>query len=182
MLELELPERRYFDESTRKFFTKPPMTLRFEHSLLSLSKWESIWEVPFLSRTSKTDEQLRSYLKCMSFDPITDDTIARLTETHYTELQKYLGAKHSATWFNDEGSGGGTGQTVTSELIYFWMASYNIPFECESWQLPRLMNLIKIASIKNDTDPKKNRRSRSQMLSERAALNAKRRAEAGNGG
>lgn len=182
MLELEIPRQRFYDESNAKFLWREAVTLQFEHSLLSLSKWESIWEVPFLSRTPKSEIQMLSYLKCMSLAPVSDEVINRLGPKEYERLQKYLGAKHSATWFSDEGSGASSSQIVTSELVYYWMAAYNIPFECESWNLSRLMNLIKIASIKNDTDPKKNRRSRSQMLNERAALNAKRRAETGSTG
>lgn len=177
MLEIEIPETEVFDEKTSKLYKLPAVSLRLEHSLLSLSKWEEMWETPFLSNTKKTTDQLVSYVKLMSETPLDDSVLARFTNENYTKLNNYLNAKHSATWFSDEGSTTGAKQTVTSELIYYWMTAFNIPFECEKWPLARLMNLIKIAQIKNDTDQKKSGRPKSQMLSERAALNAKRREE-----
>ena len=178
MLEIEIPETEVFDEKTSKLYKLPAVSLRLEHSLLSLSKWEEIWETPFLSNTKKTTDQLVSYVKLMSETPLDDSVLARFTSENYKKLNNYLNAKHSATWFSDEGSTTGAKQTVTSELIYYWMTAFNIPFECERWPLARLMNLIKIAQIKAEQqNPKKNKRPQSQMLSERAALNAKRREE-----
>lgn len=182
MLELKLESTRFFNEENNKFFRVPEIKLELEHSLLSLSKWESIWEVPFLSQTKKNIEQIRSYVECMSDEPIGEETLARLTELHYKEITHYIERKHSATWFSDEGKPTPSSQAVTAELIYYWMTASNIPFEAERWPLARLMNLIKICSIKNNQDPKKSKRSRSQMLSERAALNAKRKAELGTNG
>ena len=177
MLELVLPETELFDEKNSKIIRLPKSTLRLEHSLLSLSKWESVWEVPFISREPKTREQLMSYIAIMSLDPISVEDLQRLESVHFETINEYLERKHSATWFSDTGSKGGTGRTITSELIYYWMTSYNVPFVCETWPLARLMNLIRIAQIKaEEADPnRKNKRPSSTMLSERAALNAKRR-------
>lgn len=109
-------------------------------------------------------------------------TLSRLTSEHYEKLNAYLSSKQSATWFSEPPGQKKSTQTVTSELIYFWMTTYNIPFECENWPFPRLMNLIRIASIKNDPEKGKKKRNKSQMLSERAMLNKKRREELGTTG
>lgn len=143
-----------------------------------MSKWETIHEIPFFSRASqKTLSQMKSYIECMSAEPIPPMVLHGLNQEHFETLGAYLEARHSATWFSDEGDQGPQTQTVTSELIYYWMTAQNIPFECERWPLKRLMNLIKIASIKNTVkDPKKKSTVTPRMLNERAALNAKRRA------
>lgn len=180
MLEIAIEETEFFNEKSMKLIRVPSVTLRLEHSLRSLSKWETFWEIPFYSDKKKTPEQLLSYVSQMSEDPIDDFTLSRFGKDEFDKLNKYLGSKLSATWFSDEGDEKpGRGPIVTSELIYYWMTAFNIPFECDTWPLPRLMNLIKIAQIKAEQQNpnKKNRRPKSQMLSERAALNAKRRAD-----
>lgn len=177
MLKIEIPETEFFDERTSKIVRLSPAVIRLEHSLLSISKWEMIWNVPFLGKEKKTKEQINSYIEQMCLDPVDPSLLSRLGQTELNKINEYLEAKHSATWFSDEPKGSGSSPVVTSELIYYWMTAFGIPFECEKWPLSRLMNLIKIAQIKQDAqDPKKKRRS-STMLSERAALNAKRRAE-----
>ena len=177
MLEIKIPEAELFDERTSKLIRLPEVVLHLEHSLRSLSKWETRWGIPFLSNTKKTREQLVSYVSLMSEIPIDESVLDRFGPEQYQALNDYLNAKHSATWFSEEPKSASGNKTVTSELIYYWMTAFNIPFECDAWPLARLMNLIKIAQIKNDTDPKKRNKPKSQMLSERAALNAKRKAE-----
>lgn len=183
MLEIQIPETEVFDEATSKLFKLPAVTLRLEHSLLSVSKWETIHEIPFLSNTKKTNEQLMSYVRLMSLGPIEDSVLGRLGPKQYEEINNHLNAKHSATWFSDDGSQSNSRQTVTSELIYYWMTAFGIPFECETWPFSRLMNLIRIAQIKqSEQDPKNKNRPKSRMLSERAALNKKRREAANSKG
>lgn len=182
MLELHLPAEEVFDRKESKIYKLPEITLRLEHSLLTISKWETIWELPFLSEEKKTNDQLHSYVSIMAGGNLEEETLNRLGQSHYEKLNTYLNAKHSATWFSDPPNQRKSTQTVTSELIYFWMTTYNIPFECENWPFARLMNLIRIASIKNDPDKGKKKRNKSQMLSERAMLNQKRREELGTTG
>lgn len=175
MLEIHLPEQEYFDRRNSKIKAVPEIHLVLKHSLLTISEWETIWEVPFLSQSQKTTEQLHSYISIMAGTELSEQTLDRFTRADYKKIRDFLNAKHSATWFNDKPGKGGRTQITTTELIYYWMTIYNIPFKCEEWPLSRLMNLIRIASIKNDPEPKK--RNRTEMLNERAALNAKRRAE-----
>lgn len=176
MLELHVAESQFYDEATKKLVRLPAVSLRLEHSLLSLSKWESEWEIPFLSQTKKTPKQLYSYVAMMSQEPVDQKVLAALTTENFDQINEYLTAKHSATWFSDDDQKAGARQTVTSELIYYWMTALNIPYTCETWPLQRLLNLIKIAQIKAEAaDPKRKGRPKAQMLSERAALNMKRR-------
>lgn len=183
MLELVIPAGELFNEETSKFLRLPEVRLRLEHSLSTISQWESIWEVPFLGFEKKTEEQVISYVGIMCGQEIDELTLSRMTKSHFDQIDKFLNAKHSATWFSDDPNESGQNKTVTAELFYYWMSAFNIPFECDRWPLPRLMNLIRIASIKSaEQNPKKNRRPRSQMLSERASLNAKRKAELGTTG
>lgn len=180
MLEIAIPEHETFEGHPIQRTIHPAQVLRLEHSLLSMSKWESFWEIPFLTNEKRTQEQLLSYIAYMSEEPVNPQSLLELTPEDFEKINTYLSAKHSATWFGDEPEGTLSGQVVTSELMYYWMTAQNIPFECETWPLQRLMNLIRIASIKNNPDPKKKRAGRT--LSDRAALNRKRREEMGTKG
>lgn len=182
MLEIVIPEREWFDERSSRILRFRGATITLEHSLLSISKWESIWEVPFLTDTKKSPDQLKSYVELMVVGEAPTNFTHQLSKENLEQINKYIEAKHSATWFSEDPSAKGSHKTVTSELVYYWMTAFNVPFECENWQFSRLMNLLKIAMIKQEEQTKKkSHRSRSQMLSERSALNAKRLKEAQDG-
>ena len=180
MLEIKVEETEIaidIDDKT-KLIRVPSRTLRLEHSLSSLSKWEENWEIPFYSKDKKNAKQLLSYVKMMSIEPIDDHTLAVLGKKQFDQINDYLNSKRSATWFSDENKKVTNGPVVTSELIYYWMSAFGIPFECDKWPIQRLMNLIKIHQIKAEqASGKKSRTNRSEMLSERQALNMKRRQE-----
>jgi hypothetical protein len=99
-----------------------------------------------------------------------------LTEKNYKDITDYIENPMSATCFPDDNGRnvGGTREVVTSELIYYWMVAFNIPFECEKWHLNRLLNLVHICSIKN-SPPKK--MGRNEILQRNHALNAARKAK-----
>lgn len=163
MLQLIIPEREYFDDSRQEFITYKKQTLCLEHSLLSISKWESKWKKPFLETKEKTLEESTDYIRCMDMNKNADpDAYKGLTKDIYEKVGQYINDTMTATWFNNKtpGSGkpGGKGQTITSELIYYWMIAYEIPFECQKWHLNRLLTLIRICEIKNQPSKKMNRR------------------------
>lgn len=173
MLKIVVPGDEFFDEEKKEFVTKGDTELRFEHSLVSLSKWESIWEVPFLNDQEKTDEQTMSYIRLMCLDEnVPDEVFARFTAENYAAINKYIEKKHSATWFSEDNNKKKTSEKITSELIYYWMVAMNIPFECETWHLNRLMTLIRIYNIKNSPQKKM---SRAEILARQRQLNAERR-------
>lgn len=184
MLQLEIPEREYFDDSKQEFLYSKGFTLNLEHSLISISKWESKWKKPFLSNTQRTYEESLDYVKCMSLNPSIDNNlIKQLTKQDLDKVSAYIDDKCTATWFNEDNlkkkPSGGRGQTVTSELIYYWMIAYEIPFECQKWHLNRLLTLIRICEIKN-TPTKKMKKK--ELYASNRALNEARKAKMGTRG
>lgn len=158
----------------------PAVELNFEHSLLSLSKWESEHKKPFFSKEEKTAEEGASYIKCMLLtENVSDETLNRLSRDDVKIITDYINDKQSATWFREDPNQKSSREVITSELIYYWLVQFNIPFEVESWHLNRLMTLIKIAGIKQ-TKPKP--MSKAQQMEEYRRLNAQRRAALGSSG
>ncbi len=173
MLEIVIPGAEQWDEVKQEFISTKEQTLKLEHSLVSLSKWESKWCQPFLSKKDKTVEQTIDYIKCMTLTQNVDPNVYNLlTKDNILKINEYISAPMTATTFHQENKGGGNGELITSELIYYWMVSLNIPFECQKWHLNRLFTLIKVCSIKNQP-PKK--MSKKDILSRNASLNAARR-------
>lgn len=173
MLEIVIPETEQWDEVNQEFITSNRQILRLEHSLVSLSKWESKWKKPFLSNKEKTYEETIDYIKCMTLTQNVNDTVYNLLDKDNIEkINKYIGDPMTATTFKEDPNKKGGREIITSELIYYWMISLNIPFECQKWHLNRLLTLIKVCGIKNQP-PKK--MSKKDVMSRNAALNAARR-------
>jgi len=171
--EITVEYRELFNEETGEIITVYPTVLKLEHSLVSLSKWESIWEKPFLTKDNKTMEETISYIKCMTMNPNKIDPIVYdcLTQQNLQDILKYIESPQSATTFG-QNDGRPSREIITSELVYYWMLAFNIPFECEKWHLNRLLTLIKICGIKNE-QPKS--MSKGQILNRNKSLNEARR-------
>ena len=173
MLKITIPAVEMFDEKTQTFFSTKEQTLQLEHSLVSLSKWESKWCKPFLSKKEKTLEETLDYIKCMTITQNVDpDTYKGLTRSNIEEINNYIEAPMTATTFSKHADSGPNRETITSELIYYWMIALNIPMECQKWHINRLLVLIRVCNIKN-APPKK--RGRNETINEWAALNAARK-------
>jgi hypothetical protein len=154
--------------------------LSFEHSLVSLSKWESQFKKVFFSNEKRTSEETAAYIKCMLLtENAPEDSLGRLSKEEIETISLYINDKQSATWFGEESSQKKSSEVVTSELIYYWLVQFNIPFEVERWHLNRLFNLVKIAGIKQ-TKPKP--MTKAQQQKEYQRLNAERRAASGSSG
>nr|DAS74135.1 MAG TPA: hypothetical protein [Caudoviricetes sp.] len=179
MLQLEISGGRLFDEETSRFIITPAVTLQLEHSLLSLSKWEADHCRPFVNAKDLTDDELMDYIVCMSDRPITRVDLTGLRDEHLEKLQAYLENPHTATTINSPNRDSSS-QIITSELIYSWMVALRIPFECERWNLNRLITLIRVCSINNNPDKKK--LSQDEVARQYREINAKRRAEAAKRG
>lgn len=182
MLKIIIAGEESFDEENQMFvFLDEPVCLVLEHSLLSLSKWESEFEKPFLSADQKTPEETNAYIKAMILTPdYPEDIILKLTKKNQTEINDYIGSNYSATTFGKaQAVKRGRPEVITSELIYYWMVSYNVPFECEEWHLNRLFNLLQVCNIKNSKQKKMPKREAAAMQRD---LNAKRKAELGTSG
>lgn len=176
MLTIEIPlGPEGFNEETGEFVSVELYKLELEHSLISLSKWESKWCKSFLNNKGLTDEETIDYIKCMTLtDGVGDEVYSKLTNDNVTQINDYIAAPMTATTFSDNKGGKGGREIVTSELIYYWMIALNIPFECQYWHLNRLLTLVRVCNIKN-APPKK--RSKSDIASQYKALNAQRRAQ-----
>lgn len=175
MLSLLVGGEELFDERTSTFISTEPFEVDFEHSLLSLSKWESKFNKPFLGNSNKTTEEALEYVGCMVLTKdVPEDFLDRLTNQNLVDINDYVNSSQSATTFGQMPKTPGRGEIITSELIYYWMVAFNIPFECESWHLNRLFSLIKICNIKNS---KPQKMSRSEMAQRNHELNAQRKAK-----
>ena len=174
MLEITIPGTEEWDENKEEFITTKETTLRLEHSLVSLSKWESRWCKPFLDSKDKTIEETLDYIRCMTLTQNVDPNVYYgLTSENVQQVEDYISAPMTATTISRRNNKTfAPKETITSELIYYWMIALNIPFECQKWHLTRLITLIEVCNIKN-SPPKK--LSRNELLMRNTELNAQRR-------
>lgn len=171
MLQITLPVELW-DEGKQEFVYLTGQTLRMEHSLVSLSKWESKVGKPFLSKEDKTYDETLEYLKCMMLTPgVTDDAYDHLMKHRLPEIDAYINASMTATTLPKTGGRKGRPETVTAELIYYWMNVLQIPSKYEHWHLNRLITLIGVHNVKNAPEKK---RSSDEILRDQIALNEER--------
>ena len=173
MLTIKVPAVEMWDESKEEFVVRSKeQTLLLEHSLVSLSKWESKWHKSFLFTKELTFEESIDYIRCMTLNDVDQSVYDNLTIPIFDEITKYIKEPMTATTFRNCSGGKNNGEIVTAELIYYWMISLGIPFECREWHLNQLITLIRVCSIKNSPNKKMSRR---ELMSQNAALNAARR-------
>lgn len=177
MLHVVIPSRKeqeFWDEQQEVFITIPPakeQKLQLEHSLVSISKWESKWHKPFLS-TKMTDEQSIDYIRCMTITQnVPPEVYDRIPSEIIDEITEYINNPMTATWFSEDKNQRPNREVVTNELIYYWMIALDIPAAYEKWHLNRLLTLIKVCKIKNEP-PKK--MGKNTTLRRNASLNAAR--------
>lgn len=170
MLRITVPASEMWDEEKERFISTKEQTLQLEHSLVSLSKWESKWCKPFLSQKEKTREETLDYIKCMTITQNVDPNVyARLTDDNIREINKYIDSPMTATTFSEDKSAKKNREIITAELVYYWMIALNIPFECQKWHLNRLLTLVRVCNIKN-APPKKT--SKKDLMRRYAEINA----------
>lgn len=175
MITVTIPPRELFDEANSEFINFNGATLQMEHSLISLSEWESRWKKPFLDKPEeRTNEELLDYFRCMTINKNVDPNAYRLmTQENVNKIIAYINDPMTATWFSDDKSAGRkNSEIITSELIYYWMIAQNIPFECRKWHLNRLLTLIRVCNIKT-APPKK--MGRQEQMQRQRELNAARK-------
>lgn len=174
MLRITIPATELWDEGKEEFVYTKEQTLQLEHSLVSLSKWESKWHKAFLTKREKTYEETLDYIKCMTLTQnVKPEVYQCLTKENIDEVLAYIEDPMTATHFSTpQSSGSINGEQTTAELLYYYMIASGVPFECQKWHLNRLITLIRVCSVKS-APPKK--MSRGERLSQQARLNAERR-------
>ena len=169
MLRITVPPSEVWDSKNERFINFKGQTLQLEHSLVSLSKWESKWHKPFISKTDKTYEETVDYIRCMTLTQHVDPNAYRfLTEENISQVNAYIDDAMTATTFPSEKNKKNNSEIVTAEIIYYWMIAFHIPFECQKWHLNKLLTLIRVCNIKNQPAKKMSMRER---LSRNAEIN-----------
>jgi hypothetical protein len=174
MLEITIPGGEFYDEETETFLEADGHTLRLEHSLVSLSKWEEKWEKPFLTNLSKTVEESLDYVRCMSLDDIPEGVLQNIDDSIMKQIFDYMERPMTATTIGDRHKGRGSREVVTAELIYYWMVALGIDFQCQYWHLNRLLTLVTVCNIKNQPGKKL---SKAAVAKRNRNLNAARKAK-----
>lgn len=183
MLQLQINGGELFDEKTEKFISIKPQTLQLEHSLISVSKWEAKWKKPFMQKDPMTTEETLDYIRFMTISPQNVDPMIYkfINQEHVQKVMAYIQDPMTATVISDRNKkGGGHQQVITSELVYYYMTAYQIPFDpCQKWHFNRLMTLIRVCDAKQQ---KPTKMSQSEVNKLNHARNAARKAKHGTRG
>lgn len=170
MLQITVPAAEYFDERTEEFINVKAYTLQLEHSLISISKWEAKWHKPFIGKEEKTEEETRDYIRCMTITQNVDPIVyLAIPNSEIQRIKEYINEPMTATWFNDRDKRAPSRKVITSEVVYYWMISQNIPIECEKWHFNRLMTLIRVCSEKSQPQKKMSKADRKSLMAQRRA-------------
>lgn len=179
MLTLFIPKSERFDEATQQF-VDDGWTVEMEHSLVSLSKWESFFKKPFISKDEKTSEESLWYIKAMVISPgIPEEAFNYMTQSNVNAINAYVSDSMTATTIAELPGQKQNTEKITNELIYYWMSVLGVPIACETWHLSRLLTFIKVCNAKN-TPAKK--MPKNEALRRQRELNAQRRAQFGTSG
>jgi len=183
MLTLTINGEEVWDEESQTFLYPETTTLELEHSLVSLSKWESFFKKPFLAEKEKTTEEALGYIEMMTLTPnVSPEVYKNLTNEHLTKVNDYIQDSMTATTFSTRGmtpkTKPGPKDIITNEVIYYWMNKLEIPVEFQHWHLNRLFTLIEVHNRK-DNPPKKSGPLKGDAIAERARINAERKAAMG---
>ena len=179
MLKILVKGVDYWNEATEEFISTKDTELCLEHSLVSVSKWESKWHKHFIGNKDLTAEMLIDYVRCMTLTQnVNPKVYYAITDDQVTQIKDYIDNPMTATWFSESNEKKYSRDIITSEIIYYWMISLQIPFECQKWHLNRLLTLIRVCNEKNQPEKKMSqaevlRRNRELNEARRRALNSK---------
>jgi hypothetical protein len=181
VLTITLDGDEMWDEEAQRFFYMDGIVLQFEHSLVSLSKWEARFKKLFLTKDQKTDEEMVGYVEAMLLTPdVGREVLDRLSEDNVKAIDDYINDPMTGSIVAEmPDQGRKSSERISSELIYFWMSQYQIPIECEHWHLNRLFTLIKIHHAKSQKPKKMSTQKQAQTMAE---INAARKKKLGTSG
>lgn len=188
---VHIPAVERWNSSTEEFeypIGKDGVTLTLEHSLISIYKWEAKWHKPFLTKEPHSEEEAIDYIRCMTLTQnVKDELYDYIPEDVMKEITDYIEDPMTATSFSEMSSSGTNNKSlreekITAELVYYWMITFHIPFECRKWHFEQLMTLIEVCSRKteeaNDRADKKGKKMKPKMsssaISNRQKLNEQR--------
>lgn len=175
MFRITVPQIELFDEEKQEFVKSREFELQLEHSLVSLARWESKWKKPFLAKKELTTEETLDYIRCMTINQNMENyDYSMLPQSVLDKISDYIGDPMTATTFSNQKEKATNKEIVTAEIIYYWMITFGIPFECQKWHLGRLLTLINVCSIKNQPAKKM---SAKDLQARNKALNMQRRAQ-----
>ena len=98
MLEITIPGVEQYDEAKNCFITTKEQSLRLEHSLVSLSKWEAKWHKPYLSKQPKTVLEQIDYIRCMTLTQNVDPNVyTAITPRILEQVNAYINDSMTAT-------------------------------------------------------------------------------------
>lgn len=174
--------RETYNSETNEFSHDYHGYLIIEHSLASIHSWEQKYHRAFMNnKREKTNDEYLDYIRMMTISCSDPDVYEHLSIQDILEIKKYIDDPMTATYFHEDDKK--DTETITSELVYYWMIQSGIPFECEKWHINSLLSLIKVCSIKNSkASGKKGRKLTGSEIEQRRALNARRMAEHGSKG
>lgn len=175
MLKIDVPiGEELYDDDKGEFVYPKIVSLQLEHSLVSLQKWESKWKKPFYSKKEKTAEETIDYIKCMTMTQHVDPEVYDyLTSDNLKKINSYIDDSMTATTFPRD-NGKGSNEIITAEIIYYWMMSSGIAYECRKWHLNQLLTLIRVFSVKSSPSKKM---PKSELMARNRSLNAARKAQ-----
>ena len=181
MLIINVKEQEFYDQEQEIFLYTKPSMVRMEHSLISIALWESFWEKPYFAKSSPTkgvfgQEEERYYIKCMTIGKVEDYIPTILLQNHSVEIKDYIDKQHTATRIHRIGTSPPSRQTMTAELVYYWMIRFGIPFECQKWHFNRLLTLIDVCNVKEAATGKGSKLSSVEAANYNHQLNKARRA------
>ena len=179
MLKITIPAVEEWDEARQEFISTKETELCLEHSLVSISKWESKWHKHFIGNADLTSEMLIDYIRCMTLTQnVNPEVYYAMNDDIITQIKNYIDDAQTATWFAESNEKKYSRDIITSEIIYYWMIALQIPFECQKWHLNRLLTLIRVCNEKNQPEKKMSqaevmRRNRELNEARRRALNTR---------
>ena len=187
-LRIEVVDKEIYDEETNTFYNIENTVLVLEHSLKSLYRWEALYKTPFMSKyddNRMNAQETFDYIKCMLVEPkdVDDEVLKAIAPEDIKRIMDYINDPMTATTFKEDKKGGAgvrrSREIITAEIIYYWLVSLQIPFECDTWNLNQLLTLVRVCSIKNAPGKKM---SNKEILASNKMLNAQRRAKLGSRG